>query len=255
MQELKKIWQQKLSALHVAQFPWDSPLPQDVLLTVGGPAPPLSSTSSRENKQGSAADQPKIKREDSVPAGANSTTTAGNNGGLFLPGGGKIAQTDGPSGGVFTISEEGINNKTSHSRIRALDSLTPREVDGIIETSISQGRIPGGPSQEQGGMSSLEIEIPPHLLRRLQKQQVDGAGGDDDDDDDSDGINSDLDDSDDDEGSGREDDDSESSMMMLCLYDKVQRVKNKWKYVLKDGVANINGRDYVFNKANVESEW
>lgn len=100
----------------------------------------------------------------------------------------------------------------------------------------------------------IELEIPPHLLRKLRQQQVDGAG-DDDSEDDSDEINSDLDDPDDDPDSGREDDHSESTMMMLCLYDKVQRVKNKWKYVLKDGVANINGKDYVFNRANVESEW
>ena len=38
--------------------------------------------------------------------------------------------------------------------------------------------------------------------------------------------------------------------MMLCLYDKVQRVKNKWKCVLRDGVASIGGRDYLFSKCN-----
>ncbi len=40
--------------------------------------------------------------------------------------------------------------------------------------------------------------------------------------------------------------------MVLCLYDKVQRVKNKWKCVLKDGVASIDGRDYLFAKCNGE---
>lgn len=56
-------------------------------------------------------------------------------------------------------------------------------------------------------------------------------------------IGSDLDDSDDDDGDGSED-------MILCLYDKVQRVKNKWKCVLRDGVASIGGRDYLFSKCN-----
>ena len=61
-------------------------------------------------------------------------------------------------------------------------------------------------------------------------------------------IGSDLDDSDDDDGDGSED-------MILCLYDKVQRVKNKWKCVLRDGVASIGGRDYLFSKCNGEFEW
>ena len=70
---------------------------------------------------------------------------------------------------------------------------------------------------------------------------------DQDDDAHKDEIGSDLDDSDDD-GDGSED-------MILCLYDKVQRVKNKWKCVLRDGVASIGGRDYLFSKCNGEFEW
>ena len=31
---------------------------------------------------------------------------------------------------------------------------------------------------------------------------------------------------------------------------EVQRVKNKWKCVLRDGVASIDGRDYLFSKCN-----
>ena len=52
--------------------------------------------------------------------------------------------------------------------------------------------------------------------------QLDGAMDDDDDD----AINSDLDDSDDIQDSEEEDD--EGGNVMLCVYDKVQRVKNKW---------------------------
>ncbi|KAM9926016.1 hypothetical protein OXX80_010716, partial [Metschnikowia pulcherrima] len=79
----------------------------------------------------------------------------------------------------------------------------------------------------------------------------------DDDDDvfnDSDDINSDLDDELDSEKSDEEEGDQEGQIM-LCLYDKVQRVKNKWKCNLKEGVANIDGRDYVFQRAAGESEW
>ncbi|KAJ1045028.1 hypothetical protein NDA14_007148 [Ustilago hordei] len=66
-------------------------------------------------------------------------------------------------------------------------------------------------------------------------------------------IGSDLDDSDDEDADGGADGDNDD--MVLCLYDKVQRVKNKWKCVLKDGVASIDGRDYLFAKCNGEFEW
>lgn len=70
---------------------------------------------------------------------------------------------------------------------------------------------------------------------------------------DDDEIGSDLDDSDDEDIDGGADGDNDD--MVLCLYDKVQRVKNKWKCVLKDGVASIDGRDYLFAKCNGEFEW
>lgn len=70
---------------------------------------------------------------------------------------------------------------------------------------------------------------------------------------DDDEIGSDLDDSDDEDAEGGADGDNDD--MVLCLYDKVQRVKNKWKCVLKDGVASIDGRDYLFAKCNGEFEW
>jgi len=58
---------------------------------------------------------------------------------------------------------------------------------------------------------------------------------------DEDAINSDLDDSDD-----GVDDGIQASMegdVILCLYDKVQRVKNKWKCTLKDGVVTVDNKE------------
>ena len=64
---------------------------------------------------------------------------------------------------------------------------------------------------------------------------------DDDDDDDPDAINSDLDDP---------DDTAEKNLegvydgdVILCLYDKVQRVKNKWKCVLREGILTIDNKE------------
>jgi transcription initiation factor TFIIA large subunit len=68
-------------------------------------------------------------------------------------------------------------------------------------------------------------------------------GPDDDDNlEDEDAINSDLDDPDD---LVAEEHDSEDAVgqVMLCTYDKVQRVKNKWKCTLKDGILATGGKE------------
>lgn len=43
--------------------------------------------------------------------------------------------------------------------------------------------------------------------------------------------------------------------VVVCQYEKVTRTRNKWKFVLKDGVMNLDGKDYVFNRANGEAEF
>ncbi|KAJ3313452.1 hypothetical protein HDV04_001881 [Boothiomyces sp. JEL0838] len=90
----------------------------------------------------------------------------------------------------------------------------------------------------------LDQEI---LAAKIPKiNQLDGEDSDDDEDDendggDSEGIGSDLDDDEDDEN-------APTDHLILCQYEKVTRIKNKWKCTLKDGIVNINGRDYVFNR-------
>lgn len=59
---------------------------------------------------------------------------------------------------------------------------------------------------------------------------------------DEDAINSELDDPDDDVV-GETEDEGNSGELMLCTYDKVQRVKNKWKCTLKDGVLTTGGKE------------
>ncbi|TKC46683.1 hypothetical protein EI555_016063, partial [Monodon monoceros] len=43
--------------------------------------------------------------------------------------------------------------------------------------------------------------------------------------------------------------------VVVCQYDKIHRSKNKWKFHLKDGIMNLNGRDYIFSKAIGDAEW
>ncbi|KAJ5725320.1 Transcription factor IIA alpha/beta subunit [Penicillium malachiteum] len=71
---------------------------------------------------------------------------------------------------------------------------------------------------------------------------------------DEDAINSDLDDPDDALADDADADESEGQVM-LCTYDKVQRVKNKWKCTLKDGILTSGGKEYVFHKGQGEFEW
>ena len=42
---------------------------------------------------------------------------------------------------------------------------------------------------------------------------------------------------------------------IVCQYDKIQRVKNKWRFCLKDGIMHLHGRDFVFQKASGDGEW
>lgn len=78
----------------------------------------------------------------------------------------------------------------------------------------------------------------------LSKAQGDAQADDDDDerDLDEDAINSDLDDP---EDTGDHLEDETVEQVMLCTYDKVQRVKNKWKCTLKDGILRVANKEYV----------
>ncbi|KAG0651972.1 transcription initiation factor IIA large subunit [Hyphodiscus hymeniophilus] len=141
------------------------------------------------------------------------------------------------------------------------------EVDGLIRDKIAAM----GQAMEGGGLM-LPLREASNAKKRQRKvkrsvsglaPQHDGPGSDDDEDNkdhvkdeelDEDAINSDLDDPDD--GLNDEEDDDEGmGHIMLCMYDKVQRVKNKWKCVMKDGVLTVNGKEYVFHKASGEYEW
>ncbi|KAJ8981484.1 hypothetical protein NQ317_007010 [Molorchus minor] len=47
----------------------------------------------------------------------------------------------------------------------------------------------------------------------------------------------------------------ETENVIVCQYDKITRSRNRWKFHLKDGIMNLNGEDYIFQKANGDAEW
>ncbi|KAK9498514.1 hypothetical protein O3M35_003131 [Rhynocoris fuscipes] len=47
----------------------------------------------------------------------------------------------------------------------------------------------------------------------------------------------------------------ETENVVVCQYDKITRTRNKWKFYLKDGIMNLGGKDYIFQKSNGDAEW
>lgn len=47
----------------------------------------------------------------------------------------------------------------------------------------------------------------------------------------------------------------EAENIVVCQFEKVHRARNKWKFILKDGIMHINGKDYCFQKGMGEAEW
>lgn len=61
--------------------------------------------------------------------------------------------------------------------------------------------------------------------------------------------------SEDDVSENDNDDLFETENVVVCQYDKITRSRNKWKFYLKDGIMNLNGKDFVFQKCTGEAEW
>ena len=112
--------------------------------------------------------------------------------------------------------------------------------------------VEAGSGTSHSNLVAARSPDPKHLPRI---PQMDGEEEDDDDDkvgikdelfddDDEDAINSDLDDPDD-NVIEEEPEDGRPQQIMLCTYDKVARVKNKWKCTLKDGVLTTGGKEYA----------
>ena len=104
------------------------------------------------------------------------------------------------------------------------------EIDRMLHDQIAAK----AKSMEGGGLMLPLKEATKHataarsLAEGSGKQPAAYDGADDDDDvDDEDAINSDLDDPDEDRDDDEVDDEG-LGHIMLCMYDKVQRVKNKW---------------------------
>lgn len=158
----------------------------------------------------------------------------------------KTDQTDGAADDLDTWQVE-------YARRKALITKSREQNDSLIRDHVMASQ-----QQLEGGGLLLPLDELPQIGARAKRRvdavrgKVDDSGpsisraqgdmaGDDDDEEDEDAINSDLDDPD--EAELNADGEEEASKVMLCTYDKVQRVKNKWKCTLKDGILRIEGTE------------
>lgn len=159
----------------------------------------------------------------------------------------RSSQTDGTDDARDTWAAE-------YARRKALAAVYGAEGDHLMRAQFQakQQELEGGGlllALEERTMPSKSVSrklndlagTGPSTTPSITRAQGDATGDDDDDIDDEDAINSDLDDPDD--LAANEEDGENTDQVMLCTYDKVQRVKNKWKCTLKDGIFRVDGSE------------
>ena len=164
------------------------------------------------------------------------------------------------------------------------EEVTPEFMLAAAASAAAVDPVPG-PSSSGARPKKAVKSRPVKKKPKLALSQVDGPADDSSDDDDDNDDNNDDDDDDDaddddddddDLGEDEEDDAGEdedplgsgddiseedpadlfdTENVVVCQYDKITRARNKWKFHLKDGIMNLNGKDYVFQRATGDAEW
>ncbi|KAG5438832.1 hypothetical protein PCANB_002552 [Pneumocystis canis] len=232
-----KIWQTRLATTNVARFPWMDPLAPDTGPNPKVEAPLLSNPAMSAMRAAQQIQQLAQVQQARFYTEAMDSIHEMHK---YLP------QTD----GLIDTSLNDMKNEIVHTLLDntpntvltdiSSNHLTTKEIDASLNESLLRIR-----HNMQSPEHSVRLSL--HLLpSTLPLVQTDGI--------DSDSINSDLDSE---PNSNPEDgpEHDDSNQLVLCLYDKVQRTKNKWKCVLKDGIIGMGGKDYLFMRANGEFEW
>ncbi|KAJ3089383.1 hypothetical protein HK102_006518, partial [Quaeritorhiza haematococci] len=267
MQELQQTWEAKLVATRVAPFPKPANSSTAEGAGTGVPVAGPAAAGSAYNGFNGASNGGEAAPHPYPPsAAANLAALAAVSTMSSAPqhlGGYRIQQTDGanddddlrslPSSSTASMSTPEIDQfierrwaEQRRTRPGKQRKSSQKKEDEIVAPSTSSLSAQAGSSISQDGSSATSSRKGKERMMVVSMGQVDGADDDDDDDDDpdddNDGIGSDLDDDD------SEEEEHDAEHMILCQYEKVTRIKNKWKCVLKDGIVNVNGKDYLFNK-------
>lgn len=266
LQELKQLWENKLNASRAVQTADDSANTNGNSTTAGSGAPTTATNNSSSSGGGGSLRLPTVTKE-SAAANRASGGGAGN--------------------GMNNQNNAPVNNNTNNSDIKPdMDSATRSALH-----ALSQSAYPNQHHHQQHHHNQQQphhdTNIRTNGKKPLHTPQLDGGidGSSSDDDDDEDGLTNSMHGDEDEDDNAKNDDhsecegkedpdplnsdddlteqgspDSQSDLfdtdhVIVCQYDKITRIKNRWKFHLKDGIMNINGRDYLFSKANGDAEW
>ncbi|KAJ3297402.1 transcription factor IIA subunit alpha [Rhizoclosmatium sp. JEL0117] len=203
---------------------------------------------------------PPLTQMPQIPQYARSNTN--NLGGYQLP------QNDGSADDVLTPptnAHDGSRNE-SDSEISISHRARIEEIDALLIPILERNKEH---QMDEVGSNVPHIDLAnakeitdasekKRVLQRVFKGkrvlgQNDGEDDEDDDDEEDDENNrlgSDLDSKDD-----ESEDEPDFNNLILCQYEKVNRTKNKWKCVFKDGIVHVHGKDYLFHKGTADFEW
>lgn len=260
LETLKASWKKRLKGMHVAKEPlWEVPPASEYGIKLEGVGMPGVPNGVPQPGMPNTGVLP------GIPGGASlgmpGQLSGHAAGGMLYNLPNQLAQ--GPPMGHAPGPQAGAVDSALAAQQQSLPGGYSQAYGQYVQTHLGDAAIKSEPST--GAYNPLDISQPqpqvhlsnelaqdlsnamqnPDMMRKVP--QNDGAADEE--------LNSDLDDSEDDLNSADEEEDGEQTQIMLCLYEKVHKVKTRWKYTLKDGLANVNGLDYVFSKATGESEW
>lgn len=132
----------------------------------------------------------------------------------------------------------------SLEQVGMVQSNPVMQADGTLDSSDEEtlGQLDGPQDSSDDEVSEESADIDDD--KDEDEEEIDEGGPEDD------PLNSD-DDISEEEASEVVDTDN----VVVCQFDKITRARNKWKFHFKDGIMNINGEDYVFQKATGDAEW
>ncbi|XP_017755640.1 PREDICTED: transcription initiation factor IIA subunit 1 isoform X2 [Eufriesea mexicana] len=194
-----------------------------------------------------------------------------------------------PANLASTLLQQHVNSTLQGQALAPLQVSQPLQVVTQSANNVTQRSVP---NQGQATLAPLQVSQPLQVVtqnannvsqRSVQNQnniaQLDGPFGDSSDDDeeeeeeDNEDEEEDLDDKEEEENDeaaaieeeplNSEDDVTDddpadlfdTDNVVVCQYDKITRSRNKWKFYLKDGIMNLSGKDYVFQKMSGDAEW
>lgn len=120
----------------------------------------------------------------------------------------------------------------------------PFSLDGALDSSDDEGSNVGDGSEDGAGDDDEDEESVEERAEEEEEERDESGGAEEE------PLNSGDDVSDEEPG-----DMFDTDNVVVCQYDKITRSRNKWKFYLKDGIMNLGGKDFVFQKANGDAEW